>query len=409
MFEGQLNLPIDERAMPLNLPQRLRSIVDAEYPRFSGGEMERRRAAIGRLLTGAPCDHLVFLGANRFGAIVNWLTQWPVTTEAVGVFTPGQRDAMFIHYYNHLPLARRLAAEADVQWGGPSAIGNAVAELERRGAKRDRVAVIGPVGAEQQAALTQAFGKVVSLNKAFVNLRRVKSAEEIDWLRIGAWLSDLGMAALRDNARPGMSERELWDVVERGYVAQGGGHGIHYLGMTSMHAPAVAVPAQWASNRKLAKGDAVTAEITATFWDYGGQVLRTFAVGEAPTQLYRDLHDTADAAFDAMAAVIRHGAKPADVIAASGIIEERGFTTIDDIVHGYGGGYLSPILSSRSRVDGAHPVPDEPFEADMMLVIQPNVVTADKRAGVQTGEMVRGTETGIERMHGLARGFGRIG
>lgn len=395
--------------MPLNLPERLLPIIEAEYPRFSAAEMARRRETATRLLAEAQCDHLVFLGANRFGAIVNWLTQWPVTTEAVGVLTPGRRDTMFIHYYNHLPLARRLAAEADVQWGGASAIGLAIEELGRRGVKRDRVAVIGPIGAEQHAALTQAYGKVASLDKAFAGVRRIKSAEELAWLRIGAWLSDLGMAALRDNSRPGMSERDLWDVVERGYVAHGGGHGIHYLGMTSMHDPQVAVPAQWASNRKLANGDAVTAEITATFWDYGGQVLRTFSVGEPPTQLYRDLHDTADAAFDAMAAVIRHGAKPADVIAASGIIEARGFTTIDDIVHGYGGGYLSPILSSRSRVDGAHPVPEEPFETDMVLVIQPNVTTRDKKAGVQTGEMVRVTETGIERMHALPRGFGRIG
>lgn len=395
--------------MPLNLPERLKLITEAEYPRFSPAEMARRRLAIAGMLAEAKCDHLVFLGANRFGSIVNWLTQWPVTQEAVGVHSPGNRDAMFIHYYNHLPLARRLAAEADVQWGGASAIGNAIAELERRGAGRDRVAVIGPVSAEQQAALGTAFGRITSLNRQFVTLRRVKSAEELDWLRIGAWLSDLGMAALRDNARPGMSERQLWDVVERGYVAHGGGHGIHYLGMTSMQDPQIAVPTQWASNRKLAKGDCVTAEITATFWDYGGQVLRSFAVGEAPTQLYRDLHDTADAAFDAMAAVIRHGSKPADVIAASAIIEERGFTTIDDIVHGYGGGYLSPILSSKSRTDGAHPVPEEPFETDIVLVIQPNVVTPDKRAGVQTGEMVRVTETGIERMHGLPRGFGRIG
>ena len=395
--------------MPLNLPDRLRPILDAEYPRFSAAEMARRRAAIERMLAEACCDHLVFLGANRFGAIVNWLTQWPVTQEAVGVHAPGHRDTMFIHYYNHLPLARRLAAEADVQWGGASAIANTVAELRRRGAGKDRVAVIGPLAAEQHAALSDAFGRITNLNKAFVAHRRIKSAEEVDWLRIGAWLSDLGMAALRDNAQPGMSERALWDVVERGYVADGGNHGIHYLGMTSMHDPQVGVPAQWASTAKLAKGDAITAEITASFWDYGGQVLRTFAVGEPPNRLYRDLHDTADAAFAAMAAVIRHGAKPADVVAASAIIEERGFTTIDDILHGYGGGYLSPILSSVSRVDGAHPIPDEPFEADMMLVIQPNVVTKDKRAGVQTGEMVRVTQTGIERMHGLARGMGRIG
>lgn len=395
--------------MSLNLPVRLKPIVDAEYPRFSTAEMARRRATIERLLAAAQCDHLVFLGANRFGAIVNWLTQWPVTTEAVCVFTPSRRDAMYIHYYNHLPLARRLAAEADVQWGGPSAIANAVGELQRRGAKRDRVAVIGPIGAEQHAVLTQTFGRVTSLNKAFVHERRIKSAEELDWMRIGAWLSDHGMAALRDNARPGMTERELWDTVERGYVGHGGNHGIHFIGMTSMHDPQVAVPAQWASTRRLANGDAVTAEITATFWDYGGQTLRTFAVAEPPTQLYSDLHATADAAFDAMAAVIRHGAKPADVIAASGIIEERGFTTIDDIVHGYGGGYLTPILSSASRTDGAHPVPDDPFETDMVLVIQPNVVTKDHKAGVQTGEMVRVTETGVERMHGLPRGFGRIG
>ena len=395
--------------MTPTLPDRLKPIHQMEYPRFSAAEMERRRTAMAGLMAGVQCDHLVFLGANRFGSSVPWLTQWPVTTEAVGVFTPGQRDALYIHYFNHLPLARRLADQADVRWGNASAIAQAVSELERRGAKRDRVAVLGPVGAEQYAALTRAFGKVANLNKAFSNLRRVKSAEEIDWMRIGAWLSDLGMASLRDNARPGMTERELWDVVERGYVGQGGNTGIHFIGMTSMENPQVGVPAQWASTRKLAKGDAVTAEITAIFWEYGGQVLRTFSVGEEPNALYRELHAVADAAFDAIAKAIRHGATPADVIAASGVIEDAGFTTIDDIVHGYGGGYLSPILSSRSRTEGAHPIPPEPFETDMLLVIQPNVVTRDKRAGVQTGEMVRVTPTGIERMHDLPRGLVRIG
>lgn len=394
--------------MSLNLPSRLRPILDAEYPSFSPAEMARRRHVVARMLEDARCDHLVFLGANRFGSIVGWLTGWPVTQEAVGIHTPGARDRMFIHYYNHLPLARRLAADADVEWGGASAIANAVGELQRRGAAKDRVAVIGPVSADQHKALSEAFGRITNLNKAFVSARRIKSAEELDWLRIGAWLSDLGMAALRDDVTPGMTEREIWNAIERGYVGHGGSHGIHYVAMTPMRNPAVGVPAQWSSNRRLAVGDAVTAEITSAFWDYGGQILRTFTVGEGPTQLYRDLHDTADAAFEAMATVVRHGARPADVVAASAIIEERGFTTIDDILHGFGGGYLTPILSSRSRVDGAHPVPDEPFEAGMVVVIQPNVVTPDKRAGVQTGEMVLVTHTGIERFHGLPRGLGRI-
>ena len=38
-------------------------------------------------------------------------------------------------------------------------------------------------------------------------------------------------------------------------------------------------------------------------------------------------------------------------------------------------------------------------------MIQPNVVTPDGKAGVQTGEMVVIKETGIERMHTVPRGF----
>ena len=102
------------------------------------------------------------------------------------------------------------------------------------------------------------------------------------------------------------------------------------------------------------------AEISAAFWDYPGQVLRSFALGE-PTPLYRDLHAAADAAFDAIAAVLRDGAMPAQVIEAARVIEDAGFTTIDDLLHGYGGGYLPPILGSASRPAG--PVPDEPFRA----------------------------------------------
>ena len=94
------------------LPDRLRRIVEADYPRFSAGEMARRRGAVEALLTAAGCEHLVFCGANRFGSAVQWLTGWPVTAEAVGVLTPGKRDALFVQYHNHVPQARKLAKVA---------------------------------------------------------------------------------------------------------------------------------------------------------------------------------------------------------------------------------------------------------------------------------------------------------
>src|SRR5438270_6703611 len=135
------------------ISEHLHPILEAEFPRFSDAEMARRRVAVETLLAKAGCDHLVFCGANRFGSAVQWLTGWPVTTEAVGVLTPGRRDALFVQYHNHVPQAQRLAREAEVAWGGQSSVREAAAELERRGAKTGKVAVIGPLSADQHDVL----------------------------------------------------------------------------------------------------------------------------------------------------------------------------------------------------------------------------------------------------------------
>jgi Xaa-Pro aminopeptidase len=275
--------------------------------------------------------------------------------------------------------------------------------LEKRRARKDRIAFIGPLTADQHAAIAARFGAPNNLGRDYAKLRQIKSSEEIDWLRIGAHFTDLGMLALRDNLRPGLNERELGDMIERAYTAQGAINVIHYIGATQMSGSDLAVPRQFHSTRKLQKGDAVVSEITASFWDYPGQVLRSFALGTEPAQLYRDLHAAADAAFDAVVKVLKPGALPSQVIEAASVIEDAGFTIIDDLLHGYGGGYLPPVLGSKSRPSAS--VPSEPFRAGQVVVVQPNVVTTDHKAGVQTGEMLLITERGVERFHAVPRGF----
>ena len=386
----------------MTLPPHLARIVEAEIPRFSDTEIARRRAAIEVLLAEAECDQLIFCGAARFGSAVQWITQWPVTAEAVGVFTPGERDALFVQYVNHVSQARIVADKADVEWGGESSIAAAVKVLEKRGSRGGRIGSIGPLTADQYGQLAARFAKITNLTRGYVRLRQVKSAEEINWLRIGAHFSDCGMMALRDGLEPGLNERELGDLIERAYVSKGATNVIHYIGTTPMNASDLGVPRQFPTTRRLQKGDAVVAEISAAFWDHPGQVLRSFALGE-PSKLYRDLHAAADAAFDAVAQVLKAGATPRQVIEASDVIEDAGFTIIDDLLHGYGGGYLPPILGCKSRPSG--PIPQEAFRAGQTVVIQPNVTTRDGMAGVQTGEMILITETGIERLHTVPRGF----
>src|SRR5262249_4924936 len=223
----------------------------------------------------------------------------------------------------------------------------------------------------------------------YTKLRLVKSEEEIAWLRIGAALSDAGMAALVGGTQPGMTEHELGSMIERAYIGHGGTNVIHFIGSTPMAAPAVYVPPQFTSRRKIEAGDFVFCELSAAWWDYSGQVLRGFTVDAEPTSLYRDLHAAAYAAVQSITAAIPPGGLPQTLIDASGIIEKSGFTTYDDLVHGYGGGYLPPIIGSKSRPAGQ--MPTFPLEENMCLVVQPNVITRDLRAGVQFGELVRVT------------------
>jgi Xaa-Pro dipeptidase len=351
-------------------------------------------------------EHLLLYGADRAGSAIPWLTRWPVTREALVVHTPGEQDLLLVNFYNHVPNARRLATEARVEWAGRTPVETALAELRRRGGlskKLGRLGVMGPLPWRAGAALTAAVGEVVDLGGAYANLRLVKSEEEIAWLRVGCELTDRAVAALAQAAAPGVDERELGNAIERAYVGRGGTTHIHYLSATPMGEPAVSVPAQWPSTRALRRGDALTCEISASFWDHPGQVLRTFAIAEDPPPLYRRLHEVAEAAFDALLARLRPGATAAELVEASSLIGEAGFTTRDDLVHGFVGGYLPPVLGDASRI--LEPVPDFTFEAGMTVVIQPNVVTPDERAGVQTGELVLVTAQGAERLHSVPGGL----
>src|SRR3970040_38797 len=112
---------------------------------------------------------------------------------------------------------------------------------------------------------------MVGLDREDIRLRQIKSEEELDWLRIGAALSDAGLAALLAATNPGLTERELGAIVESAYIKHGGTTMIHYIGVTSMAKPHIYVPPQHHSARKVKKSDVVFVELSAYWWDYAGQ------------------------------------------------------------------------------------------------------------------------------------------
>lgn len=379
---------------------------DPLYTCFSGAEFSRRNAAVRARMAGAGLDTVVFYGKGSTPEI-HYLCNWLTTTESYFIYPVEGEPTLFVQLSNHLPNARRMAIIDDVRFGGSSSTGSVdsipsvVANLKDRGVVRGRVGLCGSIPYQHYLRLREALPDVewTDFGAEMRAQRQIKSAEEIERIRIAAGMSDDSVQALAEQARPGISEHELAKIVEDAYLGKGGINGIHFMITTSMRNPRGGVPQQHLSNRIVEKGDVLVTEISANYCGYTGQILRTFTIGEGPTAEYRELHDTAMEIFARIEAVIRPGTTAEAVLEAADIVHDRGFTVFDDVVHG--ANQLPPILRTRRTSRGTPR--NFRFEKDMCLVIQPNVVTEDARMGVQFGEMMRVTDGGLERLHTYPR------
>jgi Xaa-Pro aminopeptidase len=374
---------------------------------FSEQEMRRRRAEFGREMDRIGVSHALVYGANRSGSAVSWLTGWPVTREALLVVGPAlEDDVLLLSYFNHVPQARRVSV-VPAEWTGAGAVSTALDALAGRGRVPDRIGLVGALPFDQYRLLTERVPVVADMNPSYTTLRLVKSAEELAALQRGAALTDAAITGLAGALRPGATDYEVLADTEHAYVRRGGMHQIHYLGITPMDDPVVSVPAQWPTGCVIRHRDVITCEISVgAAPEYAGQVLRTFTVGVPATPLFAELHSVAVAAFDAVAARLKPGTRAQDLAdAAAAVIESASFTAIDDVVHGYGGGYLPPVVPGPGRPLSA---PDLILSEGMTLVVQPNVVTRDRRAGVQTGELLLVTEHGPQRLHAFPQGLQQV-
>lgn len=370
--------------------------------------MHRRRDALRAEMSRCGLSHVFVYGANRSGGAVPWLTGWPVTREALLIVSPQDTDdVLLVSFYNHVPQARRLS-RVRVEWAGRDAVTTALDRLDSDGERSARVGVIGPLPFGHYRTLAGRVADVVDLNAAYTAMRLVKSTEEVTALRRAAALTDAAVRALEQALQEGVTEHELVAEIERSYVAAGGMHHIHYLGATAMDDPSLCAPAQWPTNRRIRRGDVVTCEISvAVAPEYAGQLLRTFTIGAAPTTLYTRLHAVAEETFEAIRTRLVPGKHARELVTPGAVIEAAGYTAVDDLVHGFGGGYLPPVISGPDRRTDA--APDLVLTAGMTVVVQPNVVTRDLSAGVQTGELLLITENGAQRLHDYPPGLHQVG
>jgi Xaa-Pro dipeptidase len=377
--------------------------------RFSDGEIARRHAAVRGMMAEHGFDALVVYGTASSFAEVHYLSDFRTMREAYLILPAEGDPTLLVQYFNHVPYARRRARIADVRWAGPPDLSTILDHLRERGLGDRRIGLVGALPWRQYVALRAGLteAELADATAQFQRLRLIKSAEELAFLRRGAALSDRAMEALEREVRPGIPEHALAAIVEGVYLPLGGHTHIHYMATTPMRDPRVCVPAQDQSDRELQAGDVLITEISAQYNGYPGQILRPFSIGEPPTADYQRMYDVAVRVFDSVAAVVRHGATVEEVLDAADAIHAAGYTICDDLLHGFGGGYFVPHV--RTKRTGGTRDPGFVFAENMTVVIQPNVITPDERMGVQVGELVRVTRSGVESLHRYPMRFVRCG
>ncbi len=367
------------------------------YPRYPAGEMARRFAFADDLMAEHRLDALVVGGATGpLETSVQYFSNWPSQVQSYVVLQAGSEPTLFVRLWNHLPDAERISVIADVRYGGdtPSDQAEAVAQfLDRRSAAK--VGLIGVVPHGDLGILRSMVpgADFQDMNHQYQRFRLTKSDAEMTFVRIASRMNDAAVAALADELRPGVNETDVADIVEGTYLAHRGWNLIHFSLSTPMNDPQVFVPHQYHPDRTLEPGDVFVTEISTTFWGYAGQILRTFTIGGGPTPRFERLHATALEAYESITATLRPGCTVGQILDAAEAITDAGYDIWDDLVHGFGGAYLPPIVRTRASRGATHP--DEfAYPDGTLLVVQPNVI--DGNAGVQVGNSMRLTGTGVE-------------
>jgi Xaa-Pro dipeptidase len=231
------------------------------------------------------------------------------------------------------------------------------------------------------------------------DLKLVKSAAELAYIRQASRMADTAMARFAEALAEGRTELELAGEVYHALLTSGSGLAASPINLVSGERSCFSHGAP--TDRRLRRGDFGNVEYGATYKRYTATIGRQFSVG-APTPRMRELYEIVRRAADAYIAHVRAGV-PAVVPheAAKRVIAEAGLDRGRVHTSGYG---LAP---------GFPPTWGEPMhlfggsrytlQAGMVVTVEPPVFLGEERLGARIIDNVLVTEDGAELLSRFRR------
>ena len=231
------------------------------------------------------------------------------------------------------------------------------------------------------------------------DLKLVKSAAELAYIRQAGKIADTAMAVFADSLAEGRSELEVAGNVYHSLLTSGSGLAASTLNLVSGDRSGFSHGAP--TDRRLRRGDFGSVEYGSAYKRYTATIGRQFCIG-APTPRMRELYDLVRRAADACIAQIRGGV-PAVVPheAAKRVIADAGLDRSRVHTSGYG---LAP---------GFPPTWGEPMhmfggsrytlQAGMVVTVEPPVFIGEEHLGARIIDNVLVTHDGAELLLQFSR------
>jgi len=299
---------------------------------------------------------------------------------------------------DHVLARLSRTGEVTVTFSDPWDAENASAELEPEftrafaGGAAAGIIAIGGLEFMEERFVAACGSLPVSATADVEELRRVKTAEEIGFIKQACDLADRGYQHFATVIEPGMREFELVAEVEAFLKTSGAEDNFMLIASGGTEVTGMKPPTE----RKFQKGDSVTTELTPQVNGYYSQICRTLVLGEpSPGQLQ---------SF----AIFSEAQQAAENLIKPGITAAAAARAQNDVFRKYGYGDYTGSKYTRVRGHCLGLYPDETphiledvdyvLKQDMVVIAHPNTYLP------LSGYMVFGdtlliTETGNTRLN----------
>jgi Xaa-Pro dipeptidase len=380
--------------------------MSATIPTYSFAERDRRWSLANRLMEEHGLDALLVYG-DREGAFPAFYSPdaW-FTNERPGsiVIVPkGEEPIVIVFLTTVIEDHIQAVATGHKSWIRPENIyagkmgSNVVEIIEDRGLDKCTFGVVGlepyppyyfdgviPYNTWKGIVDDLPDARFETVGSDFFARTSVKSAEEIAVLKWSATIGEKMCAAMRDTARPGVGEHEIYAAALNTAARNGGycgqillGSGPEFVGWgqpTWLYRPE--------APRTIQEGDVILSEVFSSFGLLETQHQPAIAVGN----VHSDFHDAAAlarASYEAGVKALKAGTVFAEVIEAMRVpMRERSCWQVHPLVHSLtpytmiGAGERLADLPEMARYGKVLPFPsmgtDRVLEAGMVFALEPN-------------------------------------